>query len=399
MSSLQPTIRKTTEGSVHLDALRGAAALLVFVNHTRALYFSSVLEGSDFKQQSEAVRSRAETGAPAQQSVNEIKMASEAVVVFFVLSGYLVGGSVLRSLRKAQWSWREYLTKRLTRLYVVLIPAILLGALLDYTGSHLFTNGSAYTVPPGLGLVTTYQLAERLGPLVMLGNALFVEGLLVPHVGSNASLWSLVNEFWYYIAFPLIVLAITSKRSWAVRAMWAAGAVAILAFTGWSIAVLFPVWLLGALVSLLPREFSPRQAKIWSLIFAVILLAGMFGVRLLRVEMVRAEYLIAVLASLLLWALIQQTQHSSGSVYPAVAGFFSRISYTLYLFHLPLALFLSGLLNSPWHQWAKTPKNLAIFIGSDLLIVAIAYGLWRVFENNTDVVRERIFERESRAAS
>ncbi len=95
------SIRTATEGSVHLDALRGAAALIVFANHTRALYFTSPLATPPSS--SETHKSTVKQGAPA-ETVGEIKFASEAVVIFFVLSGYLVGGSVIRSLRTAQWS-------------------------------------------------------------------------------------------------------------------------------------------------------------------------------------------------------------------------------------------------------------------------------------------------------
>lgn len=49
----------------------------------------------------------------------------QAVVIFFVLSGALVGGSVLRSVSNGTWSWSDYLIRRLSRLYIVLIAAML----------------------------------------------------------------------------------------------------------------------------------------------------------------------------------------------------------------------------------------------------------------------------------
>jgi peptidoglycan/LPS O-acetylase OafA/YrhL len=35
--------------------------------------------------------------------------AGSAVMVFFALSGYLVGGSALRAMGKNRWSWGNYL--------------------------------------------------------------------------------------------------------------------------------------------------------------------------------------------------------------------------------------------------------------------------------------------------
>jgi peptidoglycan/LPS O-acetylase OafA/YrhL len=391
------SISKPSEGSVHLDALRGAAALIVFANHTRALYFPSALQGPPpipLAVQQAAAR----TTAPA-ENYGEIKFASEAVVIFFVLSGYLVGGSVLRSLRTAQWSWRVYLTKRITRLYVVLIPAILIGVALDYAGIHLFGPASIYTAPEGMGLGTLANLVGRLQPSVMLGNALFLESILVPYPGTNASIWSLVNEFWYYLAFPLLALAWATKRGWALRIAYVLAACVLLMFVGRHIAILFPVWIFGAVASMLPRRFSVKQAKRLSAVFGLLLLTGMVGVRLLHFQAVPADYLIGVLTALLLWAVVQQTAPASDGLYKTVTGFFSRISYTLYLFHLPMAMFVCGLLNSPWRRWTYTPKNVAMYLASDFMILLLIYGLWWIFEAKTDTIRTWIFERERQPRS
>lgn len=393
---------KASEGSVHLDALRGAAALIVFANHTRALYFPSVLmqakpalaaatSVSSLNLAKQEGRDPNQTGAPG-----HIKFASEAVVIFFVLSGYLVGGSVIRSLRMAQWSWTVYLRKRVIRLWVVLIPAIFIGVTLDYVGRRLFGAGSVYTQPPGMELGIAFGLAGRFHPMVLLGNAFFVESILVPFPGTNVSVWSLVNEFWYYIAFPLAALAFTTKMGWGARLGWALGTCAVLTFVGWDITVLFPIWVFGALASMLPRKLSLSRAKALSWLFSVVVLGVMVGVRLLPIRLVAAEYLIGAFTSILLWALVQQTQPADEGVYKAVSGFFSRISYTLYLFHLPLAVFLCGLMNSPWHSWSYTPKHVALYVTSDAIVVLLAYGLWWLFESNTDLIRAKVFEREQR---
>jgi hypothetical protein len=97
----------------------------------------------------------------------------------------------------------------LTRLYIVLIPAVLLGVVLDHLGYRLFGAGSIYYSPTGLDLVPTHDLAQRLLPSVIAGNLMFLQGLCVPIVGTNVALWSLSNEFWYYMIFPgSLVLAL-----------------------------------------------------------------------------------------------------------------------------------------------------------------------------------------------
>ena len=52
-----------------------------------------------------------------------------AVMVFFVLSGLLVGGGVLREVQATgRFAWGRYLLRRSVRLCLVLWPALLLGA-------------------------------------------------------------------------------------------------------------------------------------------------------------------------------------------------------------------------------------------------------------------------------
>ena len=57
------------------------------------------------------------------------------VDVFFVLSGFLVGGAVMRA--GPAFDWRTYAIARLSRLWVVLVPALLLTAALDQLAPRL----------------------------------------------------------------------------------------------------------------------------------------------------------------------------------------------------------------------------------------------------------------------
>ena len=81
--------------SVHLDALRGVAALIVVVGHERGLFFNQLTTGA---------HDVASIGNKA-NSDPSITIGHEAVMVFFVLSGFLVGGCVLRLMGNNIWSW------------------------------------------------------------------------------------------------------------------------------------------------------------------------------------------------------------------------------------------------------------------------------------------------------
>ena len=133
-----PSFRQTG-ASVALDALRGAAALLVLLDHCKNLFFvdrAAAMRPSAYPHFVSFLYGVASAGP-------------QAVVIFLVLSGYLVGGSVLRATQAERWSWKSYLTQRLVRLWLVLLPALALCACWDaarvgLTGSAAYTQSSNF---------------------------------------------------------------------------------------------------------------------------------------------------------------------------------------------------------------------------------------------------------------
>ena len=387
MSTTHLNAKEVSRGSVHLDTIRGVAALIVFANHTRALYFTSPIKGGEAT--SEAVGPyKHGDGVPH----GEVKFANEAVIIFFVLSGYLVGGSVLRALQKAQWSWETYLAKRITRLMVVLIPALIIGLTLDYVGMKHLGPGSVYTTSLPTPLGNTKGLASRFTASTIIGNVFFLQTILVPTAGTNSSLWSLTSEFWYYIAFPLGLLALYPRQKVMYRLLYGAATIATLVFMGRHIVALFPLWILGAVIFLAPWQISTKAARAMSAVVACLLVLSMLGVRLAHLDVVPAWYVIGVLSAVLIFLLSRDKQTATNGLYKKTASYFSQISYSLYLFHLPMATFICGVIDRPWQPWSKTHSHLAAWIVSDLFILGIVTVLWRLFEARTDSIREFIFK-------
>ena len=373
-----------TQSSVHLDAIRGAAALVVLLGHNRDLYFSS-LNGDRMDASGVANGQTLGAGhAPAAKA--QITIGNEAVMIFFVLSGYLVGGGVIRALRHNTWSWKNYLTKRLTRLWVVLIPALLLGVALDFAGLHLHPPpASIYAGPPQQSVV--HDLNEHLRLIVIAGNAIFLQGARVPTAGSNDSLWSLSNEFWYYIAFPAVLLAFKKNQALWLRCIYLLFFAAIGLLVGKNISILLFIWVLGALVSAIPLRVPRSAAKIAGSTLAIFIPIVFVVVRRVHLPYLAAQWIVASYFAVVLYLLLHQTQRAGEGIYASAARFFSRISYTLYLVHLPVAIFLCAYINDPWRRWDKTPKNLAIFLGSSVGLVLFSYLFYLAFEANTDKVR------------
>src|SRR6266851_431381 len=114
----------------NLDLLRGIAAFLVLTGHLRAYIFQSYGEVTH-------------TGLLVKVFYLVTGLGHHAVIIFFALSGFLVGGKAFADIFSHRFSWSRYLLRRLTRLWIVIVPALLLTLLLDNIGLWL-TAGIGY---------------------------------------------------------------------------------------------------------------------------------------------------------------------------------------------------------------------------------------------------------------
>ncbi|MDE1178851.1 MAG: acyltransferase [Edaphobacter sp.] len=400
-----PTVHQektSTWSSVHLDAVRGLAALAVMMFHDKSFFFSS-LSDSTADVQAPVLNSSTATPAPPPVFHRRADMGNTPVMIFFVLSGYLVGGSVIKSLKRQTWSAKTYLIKRLTRLWVVLLPALLFGLLLDNIGYRLLgAPGQIYVAH--IGFVYPH-VAQDFRLTTILGNIFFLQGIFVSTPGSNGALWSLSNEFWYYILFPMLVVPFVLKRSAMVKIASVGFVVAFLAFVSARsdpaslkhIPILFPIWIMGALVALAPLRVPDRFRGVTTGMMLLLLVAGTLLLRKFDIGVHKSQYIIGILFSGLLYLLLHYKETSRPGWYRSVAGFFSKISYSLYVLHMPLGTFLAALLLRPWHMRTKTPLNVAEMVGFFSLIVLITFGFYSVFEANTDRIRNLLFDRRERS--
>ena len=247
----------TAAASDSLDLIRALAACAVMVGHLRALFFV------DFRQLSHK-------SWPLQALYFLTGFGHQAVIIFFVLSGFLISSTVIRSYVLGKWSWRDYAVNRATRLYVVLIPGLLLGFFWDRLGSWLFAAKGIYAHPlTDLGPAVPLQ---NLTPGNFLGNLFFLQTILCDTFGSNGPLWSLANEFWYYVLFPVALAAGLAwvRRSFRLAVPLTCLAIFIGAFVGRGILIGFLIWLAGfGLVILYSRvQIRSRFAALGLLCFS-----------------------------------------------------------------------------------------------------------------------------------
>ena len=193
--------------SIYLDVVRFLAAMAVFASHFVYLRWTG--------------------GAIPERLFHFLREAGDdAVMVFFVLSGFIIAFTVSMKDR----AWRDYAFSRATRIYSVVIPAIFFVALLDGLGTAV--NPAAYDG----WWYADHALWMELFRGLTFSNEFWGFAF---RMGSNGPFWSLGYEIWYYVLFGVAMFA----SGWRRILLFALIAILV----GPKIWILAPVWVMGAL--------------------------------------------------------------------------------------------------------------------------------------------------------
>ena len=320
-------------------------------------------------------------------------LGKQAVVVFFVLSGYWVGGTVLRHLRRESFTPTAYLSDRWVRLSLVLFPAILLTWVLDVAGGQLFPAADVYNghtlnqpgVEPGYG---------RHDAATFVGNLFYVQGLLVPAFGTNNSLWSIGYEFWMYVIGAAIIVA--ARRRTAVTVTLAAGLFALGGMLGTALWWYLPTWLVGAAVAAVEPLILKRAAMRPALVAPARLVAVLATLATALIARSLSAglnwvgvYGVAAISAVLIATLIARPQTTSEKKWFSWASVFAASCYSLYAIHAPILVFVVALLG------LQTDSRLAADAGGWLALAALSIFLvicgWvfaQATERHTGAVRD-----------
>jgi peptidoglycan/LPS O-acetylase OafA/YrhL len=189
--------------SVWLDALRVGATILVVLSHWAYPRFT----GGDYI------------------VLRDLNLGSDAVIVFFVISGLVIAYAAERDGRLATYAFN-----RATRLFSVLLPAVLLTFAFDRIGQRI--GPEAYDNPFYNPLTLQDMLLRG---LTMSNEWAGAGGHL--RLGTNGPLWSLSYEAAYYVLFALAFYLSGARRAVLMLACaWLFGPRVLL---------LMPAWLLG----------------------------------------------------------------------------------------------------------------------------------------------------------
>ncbi len=369
-----------------LDFVRWLAALLVVLGHIRGLWCA---EYANLQNKTFLIKALYFlTG-----------FGPEAVMVFFVLSGYLVGGGALLRWRAGKFRARDYFISRFSRIYTVLLPALVFGGILDWLGLRYFNATEIYTNSPSLHtLLLDFYINKNLGIATFLGNVANLQSILTSHFGSNSPLWSLAWEWWYYCLFGLMLELVVRRSSGLLFWIFASAVLFAFAVLPALLLLYMVIWGVGALAANLDFKrfiISPYAA-------AALFIFMLIGTRLLRIlwdsymtTLPSSMYtrfwpnlLLAASFSLLIISLRNRP-------YPilrhlAFHKHMADFSYTIYLMHVPLLVFITAILSSHFGVpffIPPGPQVLLIMIAILLVIYILLYLFSRIAERFTPNVK------------
>ncbi len=344
-----------------LDLIRFLAAFCVLLTHIRGFLF---VDYNSLNNSSQTIWVKI--------FFSLTRLGTESVIIFFVLSGFLVGGKSIVRLIKGEFNAREYLLDRLFRIYVPLLPAILLSVFI---------------------LVVT---RSKIDYLEIFGNIFSLQGILVESLSGNPPLWSLSYEVWFYLLLFFLALLITSKKKNLL--FFVLFIVSMSVFTKLNYTFLF-CWLIGAIVFSLPEINFNRKTIIVSIFFII---TGMIISQLSS----NSNYFLESS-----WKTFIPSRNLSFIIISASFAIFIRsvinyepkkgipvllnnlgaklapFSYTLYLTHYPL---LNILKTSNFVKYQDVDAaSIIVFVISTLICLFLAWLIYLAFEKKTSYFKNK----------
>lgn len=352
-----------------LDLVRSLAALMVLFGHARWLYFESIA-----KVENPGLLTRAfyfVTG-----------MQHEGVVLFFVVSGFLVGGAAWAAFAADRFSLRHYLVNRFVRIYLVFIPALLLTGALALVGAGVLPETRAVAQVP----------AQSWDARFVACHIACLQGVFCSVWSINPPLWSLSYEWLLYLMAPMGLAVMYASGPLVARC------IAFLLVAAFLYALLpesfqwfwVGYWALGAGAAWIAARGGVPAAVGWiglGTLLAALVLARTRALPVPATDIAIAAGLAAAISCQTLLLLCPA---------PRLFAFLASFSYSLYAIHYPVVVTVAGGLERLGGQGELLQPGLVAyssFAVTLLLALLFAATFARLTEAHTDTVRRSVWPR------
>ncbi|AOE63802.1 acyltransferase [Pseudomonas corrugata] len=351
--------RITPDQSRQLDSIRALSAFVVLLGHTnQTMLLPTLKSGSTF------------VGFFTQLSV----------MVFFVLSGFLIGKSVCNNITKNnEFSIAQYARDRALRLYPPLIAAIVLMVLLAALAPLLFPSGTQQFISiPGATFVRTEfaVIAKQLFAALA-----FLNEFKTSTPSANGPLWSLSLEAWYYVVAAALF-------AWPSRKLVS---IALLVTTvlvtrkNQLFFMLAPIWFAGFGLAFFHQRRPEMDNRLFGVLFAILTVATLAAVVLVLFAdpLGKGIWLDRMnhfrLVSGLWFACFMALIMGGGARFPTIFHSHACYSYTLYVIHFPVMLFILGAVQTM--IYGSVSLSLLASMAAICMSVALAKAIASYAEN------------------
>lgn len=322
-----------------LDGLRGLSALYVLIHHARQLLTQPYNNGLSIHPEQYSIIDKIFVYA-----FSLFKYGHEAVIVFFVLSGFVIHlKQADRNFTFDNFSITKYLKKRIIRIYPTLITAFILCLINDFIISNLpdqsiASNFSKYSI-----------------------STFFYNLFLIPNTadwGNNFPMWSLKHEWIFYLLYPILLGLSTVNKYIPIIIVLSLYICFILGYKIPyldNVAYTLSVWFLGVLLA----EVYKKKSNLWNKIIPYFILLIFVYPFINREKNELYPYLDLTFGLIIMGFLSLLIQNKINYVAKILEKFsnIGLFSYSLYLLHWPiLALFQKVIINNrnnalPFHYW------------------------------------------------
>jgi peptidoglycan/LPS O-acetylase OafA/YrhL len=305
----------TLKNYSNFDYLRAISAVVVFISHLFQIFWMPVV-GSDH---------------PLSHLMHHASVV--AVLIFFVLSGYVIALSLNRNLEINNGKFREteYFVSRIVRIYPPFIFSILLVVFIYIIVNVLELPG---TTSPLSSPMDVYQAREY---FILNYKEIFTAFALLNGLEQmNGPLWSLYIEVRMYIFAGLLVLIINS--SWgSFKQISSTLLFLVLAkfFIQNPVTIHYASWWLIGSAFFIGYESTRPHVKLISAISIAIL----FATIIFSTQEKVSDTILAFFFIFTVFVIAINTRWRLGSFMKNIANY----SYSLYIVHFPITLFVYSL--------------------------------------------------------
>lgn len=336
----------------NLDALRGMLAVYVALGHCRWLLWSGHAAWA-------AAPHAAWEALPAYAS-GLLRYGREAVMVFFVLSGFFIHYRAADARGREQFRTVPFYRRRWHRLAAPYFFALAITVVCDWIGRSWWPT--LYEARTGDVVVDTAFILGGYSPASLVPALLLLPSSFGRDFGSNGPLWSIAFEAVYYALYPLW-LWVRSRSAMVAFGVIPVACVlmALVPVRSFPVMVLtyYPIWLVGALLAeQVVTAGLPRRA----ILSGAALFAAGAGVYVLVDAL-----LLRVMASIVFGAGLVLAFGGAQSRDRLVLPLFEHLgvrSYTIYIVHFPIVALLSAYVfetfgQRPLHGWLAAAGAMA----------------------------------------